>query len=109
MPTQTFSLPAPPTIPTGKEIYDSIMSRIEPELVSRSVSLLQEKYKNENPAQKEERKNRYNRAFVEYGKHYKKFLADLEEELHHYQREAMRSVEAWSRAQEQRKLDTLFL
>ena len=107
MPTQTFTLPEPPKIPSGKEIYDRIMSQIEPELVSNSLPTLQKKYQNEKAAEKEARRVRYNRAFAEYHKRYQKLIIELDQQIHRYQREAMRSVEAWSRSREQAQIEEL--
>ena len=101
------TLPERPKIPTGRELYDSIMSGIEPELVSSVIPTLQEKYKEETPEGKEARKDRYNQAFAEYEKQYQQYVAELEEQVKRYQREGMKSVEAMSREEEEQNLASI--
>lgn len=96
----TVTLPAPPVIPSGQEIYDLLMGPIEPELLSTSLPTLNEKYKDETPEEAETRKNRYNAAFAKYHEAEKACFADLEEKVRSYEREALRSVEEASRKDE---------
>lgn len=109
MPTQTQStaLPVPPTIPSGRAIYDWIMGQIEPELVSSSLPLLKTKYKDETEGEKETRKQRYNAAFAKYYEMYEVYLADLDARIHRYYREALRSIEERNNLQEKQTLDDI--
>ena len=107
MPTPTFTFPTPPTIPSGREIYDSIMSKIEPELVSSSLPTLNEKYKNETAIEKKARTARYNEAFAKYYKQYNAYTADLEEQVFRYHKEAMKSIEERSRLLEKSHLSSI--
>jgi hypothetical protein len=104
---QTFTLPTPPTIQTGREIYDSIMGQIEPELVSHSLPLLHTKYKNETEEEKKARGERYRLAFIRYYKMFAVYLADMHTRMHRYQQDAMRSIEAISHSDDDRKLEDL--
>ncbi|MEK7137806.1 MAG: hypothetical protein AAB853_06020 [Patescibacteria group bacterium] len=99
--------PTPLTIPTGEEIYDALMSQIEPELTSSQLPLLAEKYKDETPDQKEVRRKRYNAAFAKYDELYTAYVADMDARIHRYHREALRSIEEWSTGQESKKLDDI--
>ena len=107
MPTPTFTIPEPPKIPSGKEIYDAIMGQIEPELVSTVIPTLPEKYKNETEEEKQKRCDRYNKAFEDCYKRYALFIADLTQQVHRYQKQAMRSAEEWNRSQELVTMDDL--
>ena len=101
------TIPPPPKIPSGQEIYDAVMREIEPELISTSLPTLNEKYKDETPVEKEARKERYNKAFAEYYKRYTTRIAQLEEQVRCYRKEAMRSAEAVNTELEQKKLFAL--
>jgi len=107
MADQTFTLPPLPKILPGKQVYDSIMQQIDPELVSSSLPILKEKYKNETAEEKEERKKRYNAAFKKYHEMYSAYSADLDARIHRYHKESMKSIEGISIRQEERKLEEL--
>lgn len=74
------------------------MSQIEPELTSTQLPLLSEKYKDETPVQGEARKERYNAAFAKYYETMERFFAALEEQVHRYHRESLKSLEEQHRA-----------
>jgi hypothetical protein len=107
MPTQTFTLPEPPKIPSGKEIYDSIMAKIEPELVSQNLPSLKEKYERENPEERGIRGKRYKAAYKKYDAAFKAYIADLERKVNTYRREALKSAEARDRENELSSLEAL--
>lgn len=107
MPTPAFTFPTPPTIPSGRKIYDSIMSKIEPELVSSSLPTLNEKYKNETAIEKKARTARYNEAFAKYRKEFNEYIADLEKKVYQYHKAAMRSTEKDSRKKETEELSSI--
>lgn len=99
-----------PTIPlelTGEQVFDVIMGAIEPELTSAQVDGLTAKYANETPEQKQEREERYNKAYEEYDRRFALFQKALDEKADAVHREAMRSVEANDRAAEQADLANL--
>ena len=107
MPQTTFTLPKPPKIQSGREIYDSIMGQIEPELVSSSIPLLRKKYANESQEDKAARRKRYNDAFAKYDEMYEAYIADLDARIHRYKHESMKSIEEYSRNREEHTLEDL--
>lgn len=96
-----------PTIMTGEEFYDSVMSQIEPELVSSQLPLLDARYAGESDEQKAVRQARYDKAFEEFDRRAAEEMAGLEHEVHEYKVTTMREAEAASRAQEATDLTTL--
>ena len=104
---QAFTLPPLPKILPGKEVYDSIMKQIDPELLSDSLPTLEEKYEKETAKEKEARRKRYNVAFKKYHETYTAYLSDLDARIHRYQREAMKSIEDRSHQQEEKQLEDL--
>ena len=87
-------------IPTGDEIYDRIMSGINPELMSKNVSSLKAKYQNESPELKKQRADRYNKDFAEYERQYAQFRSSRDVTMHCYKAEALKSLEAKEREAE---------
>lgn len=89
------STPLPPIPPnkSGEAIYDSIMQEIEPELMTKVLPTLEEKYKNETPEQKTARAERYTKAFTEYEKRYQAYLLSEESKLRTFKRAAFKGVE----------------
>lgn len=100
-------LSPPPAIPTGEELYDSIMSKIEPELVSSSLPTLNGKYKDETPDQEKARRDRYNKAFAAYDAEYATTMADLQAKVVQYRKDAFAKVEDQQRALEESELSSL--
>lgn len=76
MPTQTTTKKES-GLPTGTQIYDGIMAKIEPELMTTEVQTLSEKYRDESPEDHKIRMARYDVAFAEYDKQYGSFLMKL--------------------------------
>lgn len=97
----------PPSIPTGKEIYDSIMGEIDPELLSDNLPKLKEQYPDETPEQKKQRAARYNKAFAEYDKRFAVYMAELHGKVTHYRKQAMVNLEANDRVEEQSKMQAM--
>jgi hypothetical protein len=109
MTSQTVSqqLPLIPVIPSGQEIYDSIMAEIEPELTSAERPRLREKYRNEAPEQSRERAKRYRAAFAEYKKRFTASMQALQTKVREYKREAMSTVENRTKSKEANALSSL--
>lgn len=107
MADQVFTLPKPPKIKSGREIYDSIMGQIEPELVSAEIPKLKEKYSNETTEQKSARGERYRKAFIKYYEMFEIYVADMREKIRRYQRNAMKTVEEISQWEDSSALDNL--
>lgn len=89
-----------PTLPTGQEIYDGIMSQIEPDLVTDQLPLLDQKYPNENPEDKAKRMERYKVAFAEYDKKYREYVDQLHQWLHNFKKTSVAHIETERRAEE---------
>tara|TARA_Y100000310_G_C20630714_1_gene788499 strand:+ start:1136 stop:1519 length:384 start_codon:yes stop_codon:yes gene_type:complete len=64
-------------VPSGTEIYDFLMAPIELELVSSSIPSLKEKYASESEAEKQQRLDRYNKAFAAYDVAYETWISEL--------------------------------
>lgn len=94
----------PVAIPTGDQLYNMLMSKIEPDLTTDQLPLLDKKYKNEMPDQAQIRAQRYEQAFAEYDKQLAAYLATLEAKVREYQSAALKSVEHEDRAKEERQL-----
>ena len=94
-------------IPTGDQLYNMLMSKIEPDLTTDQLPLLDEKYKNETPEQAQVRAARYEKAFAEYDKQLAAYLATLEAKVHQYQSTARKSLEHEERAKEEQALTGL--
>lgn len=96
-----------PPVQKGDEVYDRIMGEIEPELISTSLPTLDQKYKNETPAEGAARQEKYKKAFEEYDKRYQEFCQTRDTNLHSYQRKAMASLEKDAQTEENNKLDDI--
>ena len=92
---------------TGKEIYNTLMAQIEPDLVEDMLPLLDAKYAKETPRQKAARMARYERAFAEYDKRFTAFMNDLQEEVHEVKRAARASAEQEAAAEDAQKQEDL--
>ncbi len=77
-------VPAAPAIPTARELYDAIMRDIEPELLTKNLTTLRERYKNETSEQKAARLKRYNAAFAQYQNRYSDFILNLNRRVMEY-------------------------
>ena len=104
---QATTLPQPPKIPTGQEIFDAIMGHIEPELTSAGVKALPDLYKNETPEQKGARQKRYELAIERYEQAYEGYIATLHTQVRRYAAESYRHVEMTDRRDEGGFLDQL--
>ena len=96
-----------PVIPSGEEIYNSIMSKIEPELTTDQVKLLSEKYKDETPEELAKRKTRYEKARQEYEKQVTEYFNNLEAEVRKHGKESFSTLESKDRAVEKETLNSL--
>lgn len=96
-----------PSVSTGDAIYDAMMGEIEPELTSTQINGLEGKYKNETPEEAEARKGRYNKAYAEYEKRLKEYLAQKQSEATTRKRRAMASIEREDRQVEDQQMSSL--
>lgn len=95
------------TMPSGEEIYDSIMAEIEPELTTPQLPLLKEKYKDETAEQAKARAERYQKAFKLYDSIYQNFVIEVDTKAREYRRSALQSAEREESAKEAASLSGL--
>lgn len=100
-------LPEPPPVPGADEIYDMIMSGIEPDLTLVNMGSMREKYTKETPAENKKRLARYDAAFKEYNRQFGIYAAALQAQGHRYQRAARSLAEGRDRQGEQTALKTI--
>ncbi|MBM3227241.1 hypothetical protein FJZ27_00010 [Candidatus Peribacteria bacterium] len=95
----------------GQELYDSIMRGIEPELCSDTIPHLAEKYKDESKEDRAKRVERYNKAYTEFDRAAATHIKQLKTAKKAHKKEAMRSAEIKSQAEEAvklRQMESLF-
>lgn len=105
--SSSTAFPTPPVIKSGKEVYDSIMQEIEPELTTENLDTLDEKYEGETKEESKARAERYKQAFVEYKKRYAEYKRNKDEEVRTYGRDLMSTVEADAVNRETNKMTNL--
>lgn len=97
-----------PRIPTsGHELYNELMSQIEPELTTDQLPLLAERYRNEHLARTASRASRYTRAYSEYDQIYEAYVASLREQAIAYRKYACYSLEQENHKYDLAKLNQL--
>ncbi len=101
------TLVPPPAIPTGRDLYDTIMGAIEPELTSDGMKMLDAKYKGETREQLSSRQARYDIAFAQYNKAYAEYIETLNTQANRYSKEAFAKAELDNRAQDEQSLSAL--
>lgn len=74
---KTSPASVPLRVPTGKQVYDALMAKIEPELLADAIPALEEKYKDEAKEARAARYKRYREAFVQYDRTFAAFAAEL--------------------------------
>ncbi len=94
-------------IPSGDELYNSLMQKIEPELTTDQLPQLEARYKQETADQSKERARRYEKAFAEYDRQLEEYMSGLRTKLHAHQRIAMSSAELGARAEEEDALTAI--
>ncbi len=115
MSTTPIPIGNPPVIPIdpktgqadGTAIYDMLMAKIEPDLVTLVIPTLDEKYKTETPEERKARGLRYKDAFEKYDVAYREYMDGMKSGITKFQRDALHSVEQDNRADEQTDLDNL--
>ncbi len=91
----------------GEAMYNMLMMQIEPDLVTSSLPVLNDKYKNETPEQSAARAKRYEAAFAEYEKRLSEYLGNLQQKTHEYRRTALQSAEQDEKDKDNQKLHSL--
>lgn len=95
------------TSEAGDDLYNAIMSQIEPELTTDQLPLLDERYADESAESAKERGLRYQAAFEEYDRQFAGYKADWEREWKQHRHEALESTEREERAAEEQKMQDL--
>ena len=80
-------------IPSGQEIFDGLMRKIEPELVTSNLPKLDAPYAKETPAQHKKRYARYSKAFMQYKKEFKAWSAKLQKAVAAYKKALFKAAE----------------
>jgi hypothetical protein len=99
----TMTLPGMPEgfrFPTGEEIYDGIMGKIEPELLNANLPHLDEPYAGETEAEHAARYERYSRSFATYKTEYQKWVGNLRHAVSVYKQAVMHAAEGAEMEQE---------
>jgi len=96
-----------PKLPTAQELYNSLMSAIEPDLPSTNIPLLEKKYKDETAEQHVARMERYQKAFDEYDKEYETYMAKLTTDLAAHRTQANKTMEKRSQSRDGRAMEDL--
>ena len=102
-----MATPTPPTIPTGRELYDALMAHIEPELTTEGAKALKVKYKNESHEDRAARMRRYELAFERCEQSYNEYMETLHAQVTRYQKQAVAHVELQDRKTDESHLDRI--
>jgi hypothetical protein len=94
-------------IPSGEQIYDFIMGQIEPELMSKELPHLEQRYKHEKKKQAKARAKRYQAAFAEYDKRFAEYTDWMNQKVHAFQRFARQTTERFESKKERGQIDDL--
>ncbi len=95
--TQTHTDGTTAVFPTGTQVYDTLMSRIEQDLTTAHLPTLKEKYKDETPEESSARQKRYELAYFLYDQAFAHWANDLHQTVHEYRRESLKNTEAKAR------------
>jgi hypothetical protein len=84
-------------LPTAEDIYDALMGKIEPDLVSTNLPLLESAYLGETPAQKQVRMARYQKALAAYDKALDAWCLQMEQRTRKLRTDVAAELEGESR------------
>lgn len=91
----------------ARDLYDTLMIEIEPDLLLENLSTLDAKYEGETPEQKAERMKRYEAAYAKFDAEFAKFMNDVNEEVRVSRRTALQAKEAAAKQSDQPLLSSL--
>lgn len=80
-------------IPTGNQVYDAIMGKIEPELISANLPGLEAKYAGESLEERQVRMQRYTLAFQEYDRVYGEWITNVQKAVKAKRTDALQKAE----------------
>jgi hypothetical protein len=91
-------------LPTGEQIYDSIMCRIEPELMLANLDKLDLLYQGESAEEHSTRYARYGASFAEYRTQYNAWIQSLRGAVDVYKNAVVKASQAVNKASEDSEL-----
>jgi len=94
-------------VPSGAEIYDSIMSKINPDLLIANLDSLDAKYANESSEDRKARYAHYEKSYAAYDKAFAEWTKELSTAVTKYKHDALKSAEAQTKVEEGEKLSAL--
>jgi hypothetical protein len=94
-------------LPSGREVYDTLMRRINPSLVTDKLPHLDDGFGDESPEQRKIRYAKYQEDFARYSEAYEQWIAQTKAAADTYCRQALKSAESGSRTQETSTLQHL--
>lgn len=96
-----------PALPTGREIYDTLMGAIEPDLLIAHVDGLEQRYARETVDDYGKRMERYRKAFDEYDRQYAEYMSALSQQVTTYRKVSRKALEEETRAEEAAHMSSL--
>ena len=90
-------------VPLDPYMYDTLMARINPELTTWELEVLDQRYKHETPAQAKKRAAGYEKDFAEYDRLAQQELAKMRSCTRTYRRQVIQTAESMDRANEQKR------
>ncbi|MFA5799546.1 MAG: hypothetical protein WC840_01135 [Candidatus Peribacteraceae bacterium] len=96
--------PTAPKVLSGKEVYNLLMSKIEPDLTTEQFQKLKQKYPEETNEEKQMRLKRYKKALEEYDRAFAEYVTGLYESVHNYRKSARKYVEDMAHDSEEKTL-----
>lgn len=94
-------------LPSGKDIYDALMGKIELDLVSTNIPHLTEWYQDETQEQRAVRYARYAKAYAAYDAAFADWSNQLSAAVATYRRAGLASAEEQAKAAEKSNLDAI--
>jgi hypothetical protein len=91
----------------AREVYDTLMADIEPELMLGVLPTLDARYAGESADEHASRMARYEAAYTKFDTEFKSFMANVGDEVHTARRQALREREEEAKQSDQPLLASL--
>ncbi len=91
----------------ARDLYNTLMADIEPDLLLENLAGLDAKYDGETPEEKEVRMKRYEAAYAKFDDEFKDFMVGVNEEVRTSRRAALKEKEAEAKQSDQPLLSSL--
>lgn len=91
----------------ARDLYNTIMADIEPDLLLENLANLNAKYEGESEATKAARLKRYEEAYAKFDIEFQKFMNDVDEQVRFTRRAALREKEQAAQQSDQPLLSSL--